>query len=181
MDRYQLKVVRFQKTKDLLPYVNEMFDLLNQTYHQLQSFVPIQNEQVEHYKKKYFQYIDPRYVVCVADSNDKLIAFSVIMPQFSKALKKANGSMFPFGLFHIIKASWFHRTVSPYLIGILPAYQRKGINAIIFDEIHKTLHKRNIRFVETNPALEENKAMLSLWKHFDHQVIKRRRTYTKEL
>ena len=35
--------------------------------------------------------------------------------------------------------------------------------------------------VETNPELEENKAIQQLWKKYDHQLHKRRRTYKRDL
>ena len=42
MKRYNLKALNFKKTKDIVPYIDEMFDLLNKTYNTLQTFVPIQ-------------------------------------------------------------------------------------------------------------------------------------------
>ncbi len=80
-----------------------MFVLLEETYNKLQTFVPVQPYQIQHYKKeKYFRYIHPEYIKCVADEG-KLVAFVIIMPSFTKALKKANGKMFPWGIFHILK------------------------------------------------------------------------------
>ena len=39
--RYQLKSVNFTSTKQVLPYVDKMFDLFNQSYASLSSFVPM--------------------------------------------------------------------------------------------------------------------------------------------
>ena len=91
LKRYSLKVLQFKSTKELIPFVDKMFDLLNNTYNQLESFVPIQEEQINYYKEKYFQFIDQQYIKCITRSDGKLIAFAVILPLFSKALKKANG------------------------------------------------------------------------------------------
>ena len=67
-----------------------MFELLAQTYNKLQTFVPVQPYQIKHYKEKYFRYIHPEFIKCVTDKDNKLIAFVIIMPSFTKALKKAN-------------------------------------------------------------------------------------------
>ena len=56
------------------------------------------------YKEKYLKYAHPEYIKCVSDITNKLIAFVIIMPSFTKALKKANGKLFPFGVFHLLKA-----------------------------------------------------------------------------
>ena len=53
--RYELSALEFSTRKELVPYVDKMFDLLNKTYNNLQSFVPIQPYQIAHYKEKYFR------------------------------------------------------------------------------------------------------------------------------
>ena len=179
--RYQLNSLEFSSRKELTPYVDKMFDLLNKTYDKLQSFVPIQPYQVAHYKKKYFSYIHPRFIKCVTDQSGKLIAFAITMPSFSKALKKANGSLYPFGFLHILRALKKNDRASFYLIGIDPAYQNKGVTAILFDAIQKMFNDQGITDVETNPELEENSAIQLMWKNYKHELHKRRRTYKKAI
>ena len=58
-------------------------------------------------KEKYFRYIHPEFIKCIADKNDELVAFCITMPSFTRALKKVNGKMFPFGFFHLFKALYF--------------------------------------------------------------------------
>ena len=179
--RYELNSLEFSSRKDILPYVDKMFDLLNKTYNKLQSFVPIQPYQVEHYKKKYFSYIHPRFIKCVTDKSGELIAFAITMPSFSKALKKVNGSLYPFGFLHIFRALKKNDRASFYLIGIDPSYQNKGVTAILFDSIQKMFNAQGVTDVETNPELEENSAIQLMWKNYEHKLHKRRRTYKKAI
>ena len=88
MKRYNLKPLNFKKTSEIEPYIDEMFDLLNKTYNTLQTFVPIQQYQVDHYKERYLRYIHPDFIKSVADNDGNLIAFAITMPSFSRALKK---------------------------------------------------------------------------------------------
>ena len=101
------------------------------------------------------------------------------MPSFSKALKKINGRLFPFGFLRILWAQKFVSKVSLYLIGVRPDYQNKGVIAIIMNELQKTFNKYNVKIVETNPELEENTPIQTLWKNYDHRLHKKRATYTK--
>ena len=181
LERYKLKVLHFTKTKQIIPYVDQMFVLLEETYNKLQTFVPVQDYQIKHYKEKYFQYIHPEFIKCVADENGKLVAFVIIMPSFTKALKKANGKMFLWGIFHILKAQYFNHRASFYLIGVHPDYQNKGVTAIIFNEIQKLFNKKGITIVETNPELEENDSIQNMWKNYDHRLHKKRATFTTTL
>ncbi|MFC5045883.1 GTP cyclohydrolase [Aquimarina hainanensis] len=180
-DRYNLKLITFKNSKAILPYVNEMFDLLNKTYSSLQTFVPIQQYQIDMYKEKYIPYINPDFITCISDEKGKLIAFSIVMPSFSKALKKMKGKMFPFGFLHILKAQRKNNTAAFYLIGIDPEYQNKGVTALIFKEMNETFIRKGIKIVETNPELEENKAIQALWNGYEHELHKMRRTYKKAL
>lgn len=179
--RYKLKTLAFKTTKDVEPHVDKMFELLNQTYNKLQSFVPIQQHQIEVYKKKYLPYVHPDFIKCVVDENDEMIGFAITMPSFTKALKRINGKMFPFGFYHLWRALRKNNRASFYLIGIKESYQSKGVTAIIFQDIQEMFNKRGITEVETNPELEENKAIHSMWKNYKHELHKRRRTYRKDI
>jgi len=181
LDRYSLKILNFKSNKEILPYVDQMFDLLGKTYDKLQTFVPIQPYQINYYKEKYFRYIHPEFIKCVVDDENNLIAFLITMPSFSKALKKINGKLFPFGFLRILWAQKFIKKVSLYLIGVRPDYQNKGAIAIIMNELQKTFNKYNIKVVETNPELEENTPIQTLWKNYEHRLHKKRATYTKSI
>jgi hypothetical protein len=89
--RYHLKALTFKSSKAILPYVDEMFGLLNKSYAELETFVPIQQFQIDHYKEKYISFIHPDFINCVIDKNGKLVAFGITMPSFSKAFQKAKG------------------------------------------------------------------------------------------
>ncbi len=180
-DRYGLKVLKFKNKTDLLPRVNEMFDLLNSTYAELQTFVPIQQQQVNHYKEKYFKFIHIDFIKCVANASGKMIGFAISMPSFSKALQKANGSLWPTGWWHLWRALKHNDRASLYLIGVDPKYRGKGITALLFQEMQKSFNVHGIQKVETNPELVENTAIQALWKHYPTRQHKRRCTYRKTL
>jgi GNAT superfamily N-acetyltransferase len=179
--RYGLSVIRFKNKKEILPYVDTMFDLLNKTYNTLQTFVPIQQYQIDYYKEKYFTFIQPDYITCIQDKQGKLIAFSIVMPSFTKALKKANGSLFPFGWYHLWQAQRKNDRAAFYLIGIDPEYQGKGVTAIIFEEMQHLFNSKGIDKVETNPELKENTAVQLLWKDYNPIQHKERSTFRKSL
>lgn len=175
--RYGVKNLNFKTIKELMPYVDEMFALLNKTYADLQSFVPIEPFQVEHYKKKYLSFIHPDFISCVMDKHNKMIAFAITMPSFSRAFQKANGKLFPFGFWHILQAMKKNNHVEYYLIGVDPEYRNKGVTALIFKEIYNCFKKHNITFIETNPMLEENTKIQQLWKNLSPEIHKRRKTF----
>ncbi len=179
--RYELQVLNFKSTKEIIPYVDKMFELLNVTYSNLQTYVTIKQYQIDFYKEKFIKYIHPDFIKCLLDKEGNLIAFLITMPSFSRALKKINGKIGLFGYYHLFKAQYFNDRVSLYLIGVDPKYQSKGATAVIFNELQQTFNNRGIVEVETNPELVENKAIQAFWKNYESTLHKRRATFTKKI
>lgn len=179
--RYGLTAMNFTRTADIMPWVDQMFALFNSAYAPLASFVPISEAQKEYFKKKYLPFINPEYIKFIMDKEQRLVAFAVVMPSFSRALQKAKGRLYPFGLFHLLYARKYNRDAIFYLIGILPEYQNKGLTSIIFNEYHKVFTARKVQMCFRTPELAENTAIQQMWKHFDPKIYKRRCTYRKSL
>ena len=178
--RYGLKALSFSKTKDMMKYADEMFDLFNESYSSLSSFVKITDLHKNYMKNKFLNFINPEFIKFVSNKNDKLIGFAVVMPSFAKALQRINGRVFPFGFIHLIKARR-SKSVNFLLIGIHPEYQNKGVHSIIFSEFHKTFKERGIKECRRTPELSNNIAIQKLWTKFNPKLIKKRCTYRKEL
>ncbi|MUU77324.1 GTP cyclohydrolase [Winogradskyella endarachnes] len=179
--RYKLKALKFTKTEEVMPYVDRMFDLFNESYAELSSFVEITDLQKAYFKKKFISFVNPEYIKFVVDDKNSLIAFAIVMPRFSEAIQKTKGKLFPFGFTHILKAKKNSKDVIFYLIGIHPDYQNKGVHAVIFNEYYETFKEKGIETCYRTPELEDNYAIKQIWKHFDPKVYARRKTFKKDL
>ena len=115
------------------------------------------------------------------DKEGKMVAFSIVMPDFAEALQKAKGKLFPTGFLHLLKAKNKCKTAVFYLIGVLPEYQSKGVTAILFNENHISFKKIGVENCMRTPELEDNHAIHNLMKNFDPEYHKKRCTFIKEL
>ena len=149
--RYKLTPLKFTKTEQVMPYVDKMFDLFNESYASLSSFVEITDIQKEYFKKKFISFVNPEYIKFVIDENDNLIAFAIVMPRFAKALQKMKGKLFPFGFIKLLKAKKNSKDVVFYLIGVHPNYQNKGVHAVIFNEYYNTFIEKGIKTCYRTP------------------------------
>lgn len=179
--RYGLRELQFKSKNDVLPYVHKIFKLFDKTYKSLDSYVPISDRQVDYFKEKYISFIDPEFIKYIEDENGKAIAFAITMPSFSKALQKSKGKLFPFGIWHILKAKRNPTDVLFYLIGIHPDYQKKGVVFVLFDEYGKTYKKKGIKKAIRTPELAKNKDIQAIWKEFNPVNHKTRCTYRKDV
>ncbi len=179
--RYHLHMLEVSSTKEIRPYARQLFELLNQTYKDLYGVVTLSQKQIDAYTKQYFSFIDKDYVSIVLDADNKMVAFAITMPSLSLALRKAGGSLFPFGFFYLYNALKKNDTADLYLIAIDTRLQGKGINVLLISDLVQKFNRNKIGRAITHPMLETNTKMLAFWKQFDKRELKRRRCYIKVL
>lgn len=179
--RCNLTVVKARTAKDILPYANEIFGLINSTYSDLYGVISLTEKQIQYYTKQYFTFIRPDFVPLVTDKNGRLVAFGISMPSLSTALQKAKGRLLPLGFAHILQALRKNKLADLYLVAVDKEFQGKGVNAILMYELTKSYIRNGIEYAESNPELEMNIKMQSIWEHYDAIQHKRRRCYIKYL
>jgi hypothetical protein len=172
--------MKFDNTKDLLPFVGDMFEVLNQAFDRLPFVVPFNQAMVEMYAKKYLKVINPKYV-CLAKKDDQIVAFMIAVPSLSKALQKANGKLFPFGFYHIMKAMKKPEVLDFFLGGVKPEFESQGAIVTVYSEIQDQMMKDGIQIMETTGNFETNHSVIANWKNFEHTQHKRRRCFIKDL
>ncbi len=181
-EKYGYRVLEARSTKkDILPYAHEMFDVLQDAYKDLYGVVLLTKAQIDAYIKQYLGFISPDYIGLILNNENKVIGFGITMPSLSRALQKSKGRLFPFGLFHLMRAMKKNDMVDLYLIGVHTDYQGKGVAGILLNKMGQCFVKNGIRYAESNPELELNNKVQQQWKHFEKRQHKRRRCYIKEL
>lgn len=183
LKKYGLRIMKFKKTKDIWPYATKVFELWNEAYRPLYAYSELSEKQIEYYVKMYIPMLRLELVsIVVREEDDAVVGIAITLPNLSKALQKAKGSLFPLGWFHLLKALYGkNKVVDLYIMGVLPEYQNKGINALLFYDLIPILQKFGYEYAESNPELELNTKMHSQWEDFDAEHHKTRRAYLKHL
>ena len=182
IDRYNLKVIRAKRSKELLPYAKKMFETMNKAFSVLYGYVQLTPKQIDYYVKQYFGFINPDFVTLVVDENEDVVAFAVTLPSLSRGMQKANGHLLPFGWYHILKSLKTYDIVEMLLIGVHPDYQKRGVPAIIHYELHKNYLKYGVKYTVSSHQLEDNKIALNLWEMYpEKEQHIRRRAYIKKI
>ncbi len=179
--KFELRVMDLSNKKDLKELAPRIFDLYNKTYAHLYGVSPLNDHQKEALIKSFLPLLQPDFVNVLTNKEGDIVAFGIAMLSLSESLQKANGRLFPTGFFHLLRQSKNTSTLDLLLIGIHPDYQRKGLNAIIFNEVFKGIKKNKIKAVETTQNLEDNLAIQNLWEAYDSRLHKRARLYRMEL
>ncbi|MFN2394298.1 MAG: N-acetyltransferase [Bacteroidales bacterium] len=179
--RYSVKNASLRNKKDISKYASEVFELLNTVYKEIKYFSTLSEAQKKLLKEDFLSMMHPDYISVILNEKDEVVAFGIVMPSLAKAMKKAKGKLYPFGILHILYALHFNDTVDMLLIGVRPDYQNKGIHALIFSKIGQTFIRKGIKQVETTRELENNHKVQQLWAGYEVRQHKRARCYRKEL
>lgn len=178
-EKYGLSVVPLKKSKDVIPYVKEIFDLLNRGYEHLYGVVPITAKQVDCYLKQFFSFLNTDYICIIKGEDGSIAGFGIIMPSLSKAAQKAKGYLFPTGFAHFLNAIKKNDTLDLYLVAIKPELRTKGVPYVMLNELTQAAIKNGVVRAIASPELETNHAVQSMWKNYETRIHRRRRCYIK--
>ncbi len=186
-NRYNLRIKKLTK-KDVFEggYGKKIFELINSTYKDLYGFSELSEKQIDQYINMYFPFADLSLITLVEDASadNKLVGIGITLPSLSEALQKCKkGRLFPFGWFHLLRAIKFHKTkiVDLLLIGVLPEYRMKGVNALIFADLIPRYQAYGFEWGETQVEMETNTNVQSQWETLNPVMHKRRNCYKKLL
>jgi GNAT superfamily N-acetyltransferase len=181
--KYGLKTMKFKNRKEIWPYAYKIFHALNAAYSPLYGFAPLTDKQISYYVNMYIPMIRLDMVtVIIREADDEVVGFGITLPNLSKALKKAKGRIFPFGIIPLLRALKSKpKVVDLYLTGVLPEYRGKGVNALLFNDLIPVYIKAGVEYAESNPELETNNAVQAQWDYFKREHHKTRRAFKKVL
>ena len=181
--KYGLKTMKFKKTKEIWPYAQKIFETLNEAYAPLYGFAPLTQKQIDYYVKMYIPMIRLDLVtLIIREEDDTVVGFGISLPSLSHAMQKAKGHLFPFGWIHLLKAlKTKPKVIDLYLTGVLPEYQNKGVNALLFNDLIPVYIGLGVEYAESNPELASNNAVQAQWDYFKREHHKTRRAFIKKL
>jgi hypothetical protein len=180
-EKYNLRVLTFKHSKDILPYAESFFHTLNAAFAGLYGYSQLTEREIASLIKQYFSFVNPDFICFVVDEKDNVVAFGVSMPTLSEAFQKAKGKLFPFGFIHILRA--LHKTdaIDLYLNGVHPDWQKRGIHSLYYVEMNKAYIRNHVKVAISNQQLESNVQAVGVWNHYDKEPYIRRRCYSKDL
>ncbi|MDR1258606.1 MAG: hypothetical protein LBK65_04915 [Tannerellaceae bacterium] len=181
--KYGLKTLNFKSRKEIWPYADKIFHVLNEAFAHLYGVVPLTEKQIKYYVNMYIPMLRLEMItVIVREADDAVVGFGITLPNLSHALRKARGKMFPFGFIYLLKTLYSKpKVVDLYLAGVLPEYRGKGVNALLFNDLIPVYIKCKTEYAESNPEAETNNAVQAQWDYFKREHHKTRRAFKKQL
>jgi hypothetical protein len=113
---------------------------------------------------------------------EEIVGFLFAFPDVSDALQRARGRLFPVGIVDILLDMKRTKTISGNGMGILPEFQGKGGNALLYYEMGKTVLGFNqFQHVEMTQVAETTHQMRADLKNLNGVEYKNHRVYCKAI
>lgn len=182
LKRYKLHFGPAKSTKEFLRlYADDLFELLDKSYDQIYGTVPFTEGMKKLMLDNFNLIIDLDHVAVILDENNKAVCLGICFPAIARPLQRSGGRLTPLTLLKVLRAIRHPEVIDLALIGVDPEYLNRGISVVFAYELTKMLQQPGIKYADTNLNLEDNYAILNLWKRFDRFENKRRRSYTKKI
>ena len=181
MQRYNLRIARIAQLRKRKDLIAAFFKEYNETFLSVRNFVPFTEREIAEEGGNYIKQLSDDLSCIVLDGDEDIAAFGICIPSLSKALKKADGHLFPLGWWHLLRAQKEYETVDMMLVGVSPKWKDKGLSAILHSHLGRRWQQMGVKECISNPQYEDNLA-LKVWDAYERkELFIRRRVYIKSI
>ncbi len=173
-------VVRHLDMKHFDRDVEHIMNIYNKAWAQNWGFVPMTENEFRHLAAKLKQVVRKEFIFLI-EMDGQVVAMNVLLPNLNQALIHMNGE---FDLAGILKFLWYRReinTVREIIMGVLPEYRNKGIQAIIHIEAMRTAQKHKMWYGDISWTLEDNDLVNNEVRAMGGVLYKKYRLFDKKL
>ena len=136
--RGQLRVVTFRNKAELRAMAPRIGRAYNQAFVDNWEYIPISDAEVALVVKDLVAIADPRLIKVILHGDD-VVGFLFAFPDLSAAIQRSKGRLFPFGVVDLLLEYRRTKWVIVNGAGILPQFQGRGGNALLYSEMEKTI------------------------------------------
>lgn len=169
-----LNMKEFKKELEKVKYV------YNKAWAPNWGFVPLTDEELDAMAKDLKPLAEPSLVI-FGTIKDQLVGFALVMLDYNQVFKEMNGRLFPFGFIKMFtqkkKITW-SRIIT---LGIIPEFQKKGLDAAFYYEIVQRAHAIGIDLGEASWILEDNEMMNRGAQVMNGDLYKKYRVYNMSI
>jgi len=158
--RYKVKIreMNFKNKEQFKKDVDIFKTIYNKAWEPNWGFVRMTNEEFDFLANDLKQIADPRFAL-IAESDGKVAGFALALPDIYQSLiHNKKGWLLP-AIWQLMTKKKKIDMVRIIVLGVLPEYQRTGIDSILYFEFLERGKNANIKYGEAGWILEDNVMM----------------------
>ncbi len=150
--RLRVRPIDLRRFGEELKIVKEIY---NQAWSKNWGFVPMTDEEIDLAAKELKPLVVPELTL-FAYWEKEPVGFSVSLPDYNEVLRHLNGKIGPLGALKFLYYSKKIRKIRVMLLGIKRAFQKKGVEGLLYIETFRNGTRKGYHQAECSWILEEN-------------------------
>ena len=179
-ERSSLSVLRFRNKKELIAWSGRIGQAYNKAFVNNWEYVPLTDHEITFVVDNIMMVADPKLIKIIAHG-DEVVGFLFAFPDISAALQRARGRLLPFGLPDLLIEMKRTKWVALNGAGILPEFQGRGGNTLLYTEIEKTIREFGFEHADLTQVAETAVQMRKDLANVGSKAYKNHRVYIKHL
>jgi len=144
--------------KDFRNELNKVKYVYNKAWAPNWGFVPFTDEEIDAIAADLKPLVEPSLVL-FGEIDKQVVGFSLVMLDYNTVFKEMNGHLFPFNFIKLKTKKHLIKWARIITLGIIPEYQKRGLDAVFYWEIVQRAEKLGILLGEASWILEDNEMM----------------------
>ncbi len=178
--RGTLQVKRFKDKNELKAWADRIGRAYNAAFVNNWEYYPITDWEVKFLLDNLLVIADPKLIKIIIH-DDQVVGFLFGFHDISAGLQRAKGKLFPFGLLHILLELRRTKWVALNGAGILPEFQGRGGNALLYAEMEKTVKDFGFEQADLTQVADTAVQMRSDLVNLGGKLYKTHRVYVRDL
>ncbi|MCJ7621982.1 MAG: hypothetical protein MUO76_00655 [Anaerolineaceae bacterium] len=137
-ERGTFKIKNFTSKKELTSWAQRIGEAYNKTFVDNWEYYPLTDAEIKFALDNILVVAVPELIKIITHK-DEVVGFLFGFPDISAALQRNRGRITPWGIIDMLLGLKRSKIISLNGVGILPEFQGRGGNALLYSEIHKTM------------------------------------------
>ncbi|MEJ2600608.1 MAG: hypothetical protein P8Z00_19905 [Anaerolineales bacterium] len=136
--RGTLRVHRFKSKREMIRWAKKIGDAYNKSFVNNWEYYPLTQREVDFVVSNILTIAVPSLIKVIVHDED-VVGFLFGFPDVSAALQRTKGRLLPFGIIDLLLEMRRTNWIALNGTGILPEFQGRGGNALMYSEMEKTI------------------------------------------
>ncbi len=178
--RGTLKVSRFRTKRDLRAWADRIGQAYNKSFINNWEYYPLTDREIAFLLENLLTIADPRLIKIITH-DEEAVGFLFGFPDLSAALQRAKGRLLPFGLIDLLLEMRRTKWIALNGAGILPEFQGRGGNALLYSEMEKTIRDYDFLHADLTQVAETAVQMRNDLVNIGGKPYKNHRVYIRHI
>jgi hypothetical protein len=173
-------VKRFRNKRELLKWASRIGKTYNDTFINNWEYYPLSQREIDYVVGEILAIADPRLIKIILHGED-VVGFLFGFADVSAAIQRSKGRLFPFGIIDILIDMKRTKWAALNGAGILPEFQGRGGNALLYSEMEKTIHEFGFKHADLTQVAESAVQMRHDLDSLGGEAYKNHRVFIREI